>query len=147
MSQQVPCVLTTGVILGSEGVVVSAGGMLVELMPNHDSSHIDQVEASVKMMGSLSSVLGPNVTGEDLLKMFFLGVAGKYWVHPYDMQIACSCSIEKILNSFRLLGAEDLKDMLEKKEVVDVQCEMCGKKYKVDTPLIQDIYESVKGLH
>jgi molecular chaperone Hsp33 len=147
LSQQIPCALNTGVVLGSEGVVTSAGGMLIELMPDHDASHVDQVEASVKMMGSLSSVLGPKVNGEDLLKMFFLGVPGKTWSHPWDVQIACSCNVEKILNSFRLLGAEELKDMIDKKEVVDVQCEMCGKKYKIDPPLVQDIYESVKGLH
>lgn len=147
LSQQIPCVINTGVLLGSEGVVTGAGGMLIELMPDHTEAHVAQVESSVKMMGSLSSAFGPKVTGEDLLKIFFVGVAGKTWVHPYDMQIACSCNLAKILNSFSLLGEEELRDMISKKEIVDVQCEMCGKKYKVEPAQVQEVYESIKGLH
>lgn len=147
LSQQIPCVLNAGVVLGSEGVVTSAGGILVELMPGHTEDNVAQVESSVKMMGSLSSALGPDVSGDNLLQMFFVGVPGKIWLHPYDVQIACSCNMDKILNSIKLLGADDLQDMIKKNEVVDVQCDMCGRKYKVEPAQIQTVYQSLKGLH
>lgn len=147
MSQQIPCVLNTGVLLGSEGVVVGAGGLLIEMMPGHTSEDLESVEASVRAMGSLSHALGQGVTGEDLLKMFFVGKVGKYWQHPHHVQVACSCSVEKVLGSFKLLGEDEVQKMIIDKEVVDVQCEMCGKKYRVDHEQIKDLYQDIKKLH
>ncbi len=146
-SQQIPCVLMTGVMLGSEGVVSGAGGLLIELMPGHSEEDVSRVESCVKTMGSLSQSLGPDVEGEDLLKMFFVGISGKHWQHEHFVEIACSCSRDKVANSFKLLGAEELVTMMDKKEVVDVQCEMCGKKYKIDQETIRAIYQELRGFH
>ena len=86
ISQQIPCVLTAGVIIGSEGVVTSAGGLLVEMMPGHTPEDVERVESSLRAMGALSQSLGPGVNGENLLKMFFVGHEGRYWAHPHLVQ-------------------------------------------------------------
>lgn len=147
MSQQIPCVLSTGVLLGSEGVVTGAGGLLIEMMPGHTTEDLESVEGSVRALGSLSHILTPEVNGEDVLKMFFVGKEGKYWQHPHIVQVACSCSIDKVLGSFRLLGEDEVQKMIIDKEVVDVQCEMCGKQYRVDHNQIKDLYQDIKKLH
>jgi molecular chaperone Hsp33 len=79
--------------------------------------------------------------------MFFVGAEGKYWQHPHIVQVACSCSIDKVLGSFRLLGQDEVQKMIIDKEVVDVQCEMCGKQYSVDHHQIKALYQSIKKLH
>lgn len=146
-SQQIPCVLSTGVVLGSEGVVTAAGGLLVEMMPGHTEDDVALVESCVRVMGALSQSLGPDVTGEDVLKMFFVGVQGKHWLHPYDVQISCSCSLDKVLGSLKLLGEEELQKMIQEKETVDVQCEMCGKRYSVNHEHVKEVYQEIKKLH
>jgi molecular chaperone Hsp33 len=147
ISQQIPCMLSTGILLGSEGVVTSAGGLLVEMMPGHTEEDVERVESSLRALGALSQSLTPGVEGEDLLKLFFVGHDGNYWQHAHSVEISCSCSIDKVLGSFQLLGEEELKKMVVDKEVVDVQCEMCGKRYRVDHPRIKDLYQSLKKLH
>lgn len=147
LSQQIPCMLSTGVLLGSEGVVTSAGGLLVEMMPGHSTEDIQRVESSIRALGALSQSLGPEVTGENLLKMFFVGQEGNHWTHPHPVAISCSCSLEKVLGSFKLLGEEELKKMIADKEVTDVQCEMCGKKYRVDSAQVKLVYQDIKKFH
>jgi molecular chaperone Hsp33 len=146
-SQQIPCMLMTGVLLGSEGVVSGAGGILVELMPGHTSTDVERVESCMQVLGSLSQSLAPDVTGEDLLKIFFVGVPGKHWEHPHSVEIACSCSKEKVMDSIKLLGADEVQSMIEKQETVDVQCEMCGKRYRIDQATVRTIYQELRGLH
>lgn len=147
LSQQIPCMLSTGVLLGSEGVVTSAGGLLVEMMPGHSSEDIQRVESSLRALGALSQSLGPGVTGENLLRMFFVGQQGNYWVHPHEVAVSCSCSLDKVLGSFKLLGEDELKKMIADQEVTDVQCEMCGKKYRIDSTQVKAVYQDIKKFH
>lgn len=147
ISQQIPCVLTAGVILGSEGVVTSAGGILVEMMPGHNEEDVGRVESSLRAMGALSQSLAPGVNGENLLKMFFVGHEGRYWAHPHEVQLSCSCSHDKVMGSLQLLGVEELQKMIAAQERVDVQCEMCGKRYCVDVEQVKSLYQSLKKLH
>ncbi len=147
ISQQIPCVLTAGVILGSEGVVTSAGGLLVEMMPGHSQEDVERVESSLRAMGALSQSLAPDVNGENLLKMFFIGHEGRYWAHPHTVQIACSCSLDKVMGSLQLLGVEELQKMIAAQEPVDVQCEMCGKRYHVASEQVKSLYQTLKKLH
>lgn len=146
-SLQLPCVITSAVTLGSEGVVTSAGGLMVEMMPGHTEEHIALVERCVQAMGPLSEMIGEGVTGEDVLKLFFLGVPGKIWVHPHEMQISCSCSRAKVSSSVQLLGAEEVKEMITIGETVTVKCEMCGRKYALITDDLKDIYQTLKKMH
>ncbi len=147
VSQQIPCMLNTGIVLGSEGVVTSAGGILVEMMPGHSSEEVESVESSLRALGALSQSLTPEVTGENILRLFFVGHQGNYWQHPHTVEISCSCGVEKVLNSFQLLGEEELQKMISGEEVVNVQCEMCGKKYRVDHTQIKAIYRDMKKFH
>jgi molecular chaperone Hsp33 len=147
ISQQIPCMLSTGVILGSEGVVTAAGGLLVEMMPGHTVEDVERVESSLRAMGALSQILAPGINGEQLLRLFFVGQEGNHWKHPYVVQISCSCSVEKVLGSFKLLGEEELKKIILDQEVIDVQCEMCGKKYRIDHFQVKDVYQDIKKFH
>lgn len=146
-SLQIPCILTSSILLGSEGVVTSAGGLLVEMMPGHTEEHLDRVESCLKMLGSLSEMMTPDTTPEEILKLFFVGVPGQFWLHPYDVQISCSCSRAKVVASVKLLGEEDVKDMIEKEETTIVKCEMCGRKYGLVQEDLKDIYQSIRKLH
>ncbi|MCC6137574.1 MAG: Hsp33 family molecular chaperone HslO [Bdellovibrionaceae bacterium] len=146
-SLQLPCAITSAVTLGTEGVVMSAGGLMVEMMPGHTEEHIALVESCLQVMGPLSEMMGDGVTGEDIMKLFFLGVPGKIWLHPHEMQISCSCSRAKVTSSVQLLGADEVKEMIEAGETVTVKCEMCGRKYALVTNDLKDIYQSLRKMH
>lgn len=146
-SLQLPCLLTSAVNLGSEGVVTSAGGLMVEMMPGHTEEHIALVERCLTAMGSLSEMLGAKVSGEDILKLFFVGVPGKVWEHPYKIQISCSCSRNKVASSIQLLGAAEVKEMVQQGNSVDVKCEMCGRNYAITVADLKEIYQSLLKLH
>lgn len=147
-SQQTPCALSTGIVFGPEGIVKSAGGILIELMPGHTEKEALLVEQSLNSLGSLSQVLASGSTPEDLLRLVFLGIPGQFWEHPFPVEIACTCSLDKVLNSIKLLGEKELQKIIDEKEPhIDVGCEMCGKKYQATQNDIKAIYNEIKGFH
>lgn len=147
-SQQIPCALSTGIVFGPEGVVKGAGGVLIELMPGHTEKDALLIEQSLNSIGSLSQVLAAGSTAEDLLRLIFLGVDGQFWEHPFPVEISCTCSQEKVLNSLKLLGEKELLKIIEEKEErLDVGCEMCGKKYYATQKDIKSVYNELKGFH
>lgn len=146
-SQQVPCMLRTGLLFGSEGVVNQAAGILVELMPGHDDEDIHFAETSFQIMGELSQVLQAGMTGEDLLNIYFVGRKGKQWVHEHEIELTCSCRYERVLNSMKLLGKADLQDIVQKNESTEVSCQMCGRKYQVSVKDVKTLLEELGGLH
>lgn len=146
-SLQIPCLFMSSIVLGPEGVVTSAGGLIVEMMPGHSEDDIARVESCLAVIGSLSDVLTETVTAEDILKLFFIGVPGKVWEHPHPIHVSCSCSHAKVSASIQLLGADEVQDMIQKDEVVDVRCEMCGRSYQVQQTELKAIYQALRKLH
>ncbi len=146
-SLQLPCLINSSILLGSEGIVTSAAGLMVEMMPGHSEEHIARVESCFKAMGPLSEMMGDDVSAEDILKLFFVGVPGKIWQHPHPIHVSCSCSRAKVVASIQLLGADEIKDMIQKDEAVEVKCEMCGRKYLIHKQELKDAYQSLIKLH
>ncbi len=58
-----------------------------------------------------------------------------------DVNYACTCSREKALSSMYMLSVEDFKDIIEKQETLNVDCEMCGVKYRFDQTDINLVYK------
>ena len=48
------------------------------------------------------------------------------------VEFKCSCSREKIEETLRTMGVEELHSILEECETIDVTCEFCGKNYRFD---------------
>lgn len=146
-SQQIPCVFSTGISFGPEGVVNAVGGLLVELMPGHTEHDAAFVEDRLQALGSLSQFLAEGASAEELLRQIFGDSEGNYWLHPYEVQVVCSCSLEKVLNSLQLLGEAELEQILNQKEDISTVCQMCGKTYLASQQQIKDIYHQLKKLH
>lgn len=147
-STQTPCALSTGISFGPEGVVNGAGGILVEMMPGHTENDALFVERSLNTIGSLSQIFAEGTSAEQILRLLFVGLEGTYWEHPFPVEIVCTCSLDKVLNSLKLLGEKELKKIIEdKEEPLEVGCEMCGKKYQAFLKDIKNVYNELKGLH
>ncbi len=57
----------------------------------------------------------------------------------------CDCSIERIENMLRLLGAHELSDLVSEQPVVEVRCEFCNQPYKISADRIFALAAEVSG--
>ena len=51
---------------------------------------------------------------------------------PRSLRFQCTCSREKSSRTLKLLGPEELGDILREEGSIDVTCEFCGARYFYD---------------
>ncbi len=140
-SMQIPCVISLGVKINSEGKVVAAGGVLIELMPGHSSEIIDLIEEQQAKAQSLSHLIEGGESPTNLLRNH-LGPVEMKQIKSHGVHYACTCSKEKAGNSLHLLESQDFVEILASPEALHVDCDMCGLTHSFSVEEIQEIYKA-----
>ncbi len=143
-SEQTPSALLVGVFVDSEGVLAS-GGILLQIMPKaaRDDSLVELLESRVSKLSGFTPLLRagktlPNIFEELLgdLDLIILPETNLVRFH-------CPCSFERVLRALKLLGEEELQDMIEKDEGAEATCHFCGEVYQANK---EDLYKLIEDL-
>ncbi len=139
-SMQIPCLISLSVKIGEEGKIIAAGGVLIELMPGHTEETLKMIEGQQQLAHPLSQLIEDGQDHRGLLANH-LGEIEMNPIKQHDVEYACTCSKEKAKNSLLLLDAKDFEEILQSKEILNVDCEMCGLVYGFDYEEISLIYK------
>ena len=130
-SHQIPSVVSLGVQLNEYGLVQSAGGVLIELMPGHSEELVQLIEENVKKAPSVSKRFLEGASPLEVVRDFLGETPLMELDHPYPIEYHCRCSMERVLRSVMLLGIEEIDRALADAQPLDVACEFCGRHYEV----------------
>lgn len=137
-SEQTPSSVALGVELGSQGEVVAAGGFLVQLMPDTDAALADRLAERLGTLPPTTSLLrqglSPAAIAERLLHDFPYRTLG-----TAPLSFACNCSRQQTLSLLRMLGADELDQLIEEAGDAQVTCEYCKETYTVARATLQKI--------
>ena len=144
-SEQTPSALLLGVFVGSEGVT-AAGGMLLQVLPKaaRDESLVELLESR---LGGLTGFTPLLQTGKSLPAIFndLLGDLDlKILPEVQMLRFHCPCSHERMLGSLKMLGREELLDMIETDGGAEATCEFCRTVYHADSEELMRIIESME---
>jgi len=133
-SEQVPTAIALGVLVDKNGVK-SAGGYIVQLMPDATEEEITKLESNLKKMPPISKLLEKNKSLEDIAGM--ITGDGMLFMLGEDLypEYKCDCKKSRIEKGLISLGAKELDDMIKTDGKAEVECKFCKKKYvfsKVD---------------
>ena len=136
-SEQTPCVISSGVIIGNKYEVVSAGCLFIELMPGYTEKDILYVEDVVKKINahSVTSAIKNNENLDIYLKELF---DDSLFLDKKFIKYECGCSKEKFYNNLKALPKKDIIDLL-KTNNVEIKCEFCNKKYVFDKGDLEEL--------
>lgn len=126
-SEQTPSLVSLGVLV-DDTHVVSAGGLIIQMLPNATNAAIASIENSTGMFMDISETMREyHLEGAvDQLLMHLEPVILEKRVPHYR----CDCSRERIEQMLVTLGADELKDMIETQKGAQVDCHFCLKRYK-----------------
>ncbi|MDI9490057.1 MAG: Hsp33 family molecular chaperone HslO [Clostridiaceae bacterium] len=141
-SEQIPTVLFLGVRLDQEGVV-SAGGMLVQVLPGADEEILTWLENRAVGFPDLSELIEQGISPHQLIDLL-LGEADIEYLKEYPVTYYCPCNRDRMTSNLALLGAAELKEMAADPEGIELQCHYCSNKYQYQQSEIQDLYNAVK---
>ena len=126
MSDQVPTSVGVGVLVGRTQDVQQAGGFMVQLMPGYYDYLVDELEANLTGITSVTDLLEQGMTPSDILRRVLAGLDYQE-LECMPVEFHCGCDEERASRATAALGPAILQDMIDKEETAEVYCHFCGK--------------------
>ncbi|MEO1390053.1 MAG: Hsp33 family molecular chaperone HslO [Cyanobacteria bacterium J06634_6] len=145
-SEQTPSALVLGVFVGEDGVEV-AGGLLLQVLPKaaRDELLVTILEERLKELTGFTPLLQagkslPQIMDELVGDMGLEILPGNQLV-----QFSCRCDRNRMLGALKLLGTDELADMIETDKGAEAVCHFCNEKYQADVSQLQGLIEELKA--
>ena len=136
--------IDTRLWLSADNAQVS--GMILQKMPefnesNHDEDYLDAWPRITQLADTVHNSELTNLEFTSLLHRLF---------HEEDVRVfeklpvsfRCPCSRERVRDMLKMLGHEEVIDILETEESVKVNCEFCNHKYVFDRVDVEEVFAS-----
>ena len=121
-SEQTPSLVSVGVLAADR--VVSAGGLVIQMMPGASEAAVASVENSAGMFMDISRTLMQDHL-EGALEQLLTHLEPEV-LDRVPVQYKCDCTRERVERALMLLGPEELKDMVSTQHGAQVDCHFCN---------------------
>lgn len=137
-SEQTPTVVALGVSLDNEMNIKSAGGYMIQLMPDSDDSFIDKLEEKIKNIRTVTELMEGGMTPERIAKLIYEDMTSENpeaLIEPYQIleehkiSYECNCNKDKFYKGLITLGKDEIKHILHEEKKIEAECHFCKKKY------------------
>ena len=145
-SEQTPSALVVGVFVEAKGVTAS-GGILIQVLPKaaRDEALVQTLEDRVAQLSGFTPLLQAGKTLPEIFEQL-LGDMGLVILPEIQMvRFHCGCSFDRVLGALKMLGEEELQDMIEKDNGAEATCHFCGKVYQASSHELAQLIEDLKA--
>ncbi len=145
-SEQTPSALVVGVFVGSEGVT-AAGGLLIQILPKaaQDDALVEKLASRVESLSGFTPLLQ---AGKSLGEIFteLLGDMGlEIFPETQMLRFHCGCSFDRVLGALKILGTEEIRDMIAKDNGAEATCHFCNTVYQADAKHLENIITELES--
>ena len=126
-SEQIASAVQVGVVLGPEGEIAVAGGVLIQNLGDQKGETIHLLAERLQEMPPVAELLHSGQTPETILAQLFGDI-------PYEvlekrpLVFKCECSRERSEGALRSLGREEVQQLFEEGQAI-VDCHFCHERY------------------
>lgn len=133
-SEQIPTVLSLGVLVDTDYSCLAAGGVLIQLMPFPDEETVDLIERNASDLVNISRYFDRGLTNEQIMDIAMRDI-------PYDIfdtievGYKCDCSAKRMKEKIKSLGKAEILKMLDEQESegkprdLTAICRFCNSEY------------------
>ena len=133
-SEQVPTLLSLGVLVDKDYTCLAAGGVLVQLLPFPDDKTVDILERNAQDLSNISRCFERGMTNAEIADIALRDI-------PYDVfdtlevEYKCDCSRKRMRKKLLSLGKEELRKLFDEQEAegkareLTAICRFCNGEY------------------
>ena len=136
MSEQTPSLVALG-CLTQAGLVLSAGGILIQALPGCRESVIEQLEIREPFFAGISREIFDRSLME-LASLWFEGMDMAV-MKEEPLRLRCDCSREKMEKALIALGRADLEEIAAADEMTSMTCHFCRTEHQFSPDRIREI--------
>jgi len=127
-SQQIPSVVALGVLAGPAGIL-SAGGVIAQLLPGSDDGTIARLEANAAAMPPVTTQIADGADARGLIDRLAEGLAVRPHEHAYSLRFDCRCTRERVERALVGLGRDELLKISREQPETEATCDFCKRRY------------------
>jgi molecular chaperone Hsp33 len=126
-SVQIASAVQVGVVLGPEGEIVVAGGVLIQNLGDQKGDTIHLLAERLQEMPPIAELLHSGQTPETILDQLFGDIPHEV-LEKRPLVFKCECSRERSEGALRSLGREEVQQLFEEGQAI-VDCHFCHERY------------------
>lgn len=143
-SEQTASSVGLGVLVGTDRRAMAAGGFMLQLMPDADEEIISKLEASLKEVRSISSIIADGAGPKDIISELMAGFKVDFLTST-ELSFRCKCNRERIEDVLLSLSHDDMQSLVEDGKA-EVCCQFCGEKYHFEKDELVHLMKLADGV-
>ena len=143
LSEQTSSAIAAGVLVNPDTSIKSAGGLIVQPLPEISDESIKALEDMFAKMKSVSEYFDTDKSIEEIVAEIFKGFEIKI-TEKIPAQFKCDCSNERIDGVLVSLGKEEIRKIIEEDKKAEITCTFCNKRYEYNKEQLEDILKNIK---
>jgi molecular chaperone Hsp33 len=145
-SEQTPSALVVGVFVGAEGVTAS-GGILIQVLPKAatDEALVKTLESRVAKLAGFTPLLQEGKSLPEMFEQLLGDMDLVIFPEVQMLRFHCGCSFDRVLGALKMLGVDELQDMIEKDHGAEATCHFCGEVYQATSDQLSRLIEDLQA--
>ena len=133
-SEQIPTVLSLGVLVDVDYSCLAAGGVLIQLMPFPDDETVDLIERNAADLVNISRYFERGLSNEEIANIAMRDIPFDIF-DTLEVGYKCDCGRDRMLKKIKSLGKSEIKNMLDeqtaegKPRELTAICRFCNTEY------------------
>ncbi len=144
-SEQTPSAVVLGVFVGASGVT-AAGGLLVQVLPKaaRDEALVETLESRVAALSGFTPLLQAGLSLPDIFQNLLGDMGLVIFPETQMLRFHCRCSFDRVLGALKMLGEEELQDMITKDNGAEATCDFCGTVYQASSADLAQLIDDLR---
>lgn len=143
-SEQTPTSVGLGVLVDTDNSVISAGGFILQLMPEATEETAQRLEDIIRELPPITRMISDGMTCEEIIfritKGFDMIIENQAVTPAYE----CKCSKERMEKALISIGRQELEELIREQGTAELTCQFCDNKYIFSKQELEDLLKQAK---
>jgi len=137
-SDQTGSIVLVGTHLSAHGAE-AAGGLIVQLLPDHTEDTICRIENNITTFGTFTFLMRRGMSLEAILARILNGFEIQPLTEVHPLSFFCKCTGERFVEALKVLGKQDLLSMAKEDGQAEGRCHFCNRHYYIGREKLLDL--------
>jgi molecular chaperone Hsp33 len=140
-SEQTPTACALGTYFSEEGILLAAGGYMIQVLPDTEDSILKELVQRVSLTDNISKLLYDLKSPVELINFLFSDRKPEI-LEEVPLRFSCGCSRENIMDKLITIDKKQLMEVAREQKVIEAVCPYCNNKYEYDSKDVEELLKA-----